>query len=305
VEKVEMKKNITVFLFLLFGFFVSNECYVWSNKINNSPIGVVAETSDKVAIEKDLSILEKSFAENPTVSKEIPIIAEEHPNFHGVVAIMSGRGHIMGSGIIWGDNHIITNLHVVRGLKEVFIRFENNKNWYHCDILGASVSKDTAVLHIIEPPEGDYMKSVSLYKGKHEDLLKGQEVYVLGNPMGLGFTLTKGIISALRKGEVVSNLKTEYDAIQVDASINPGNSGGAIFDDKGFLIGMASFIVSRSGGSNGLNFGIFVGEVDKVYKAIISGYEEADTEDILIGDELVVNTNTTPTTAPLTLRNIK
>lgn len=193
-----------------------------------------------------------------------------------VVIVANQEKKIHGSGIVWGVDTIVTSYHVVDKMEKVYIKLKYDEKYYECRVLGAVKSKDVAVLKIIEPPFG--LIRTKRFKG---DIKRGDTVFALGHPNGLEYTLSKGIISAVR-----NDFKTrfsKFNAIQVDAAINPGNSGGAIFNENGELVGMSSFIITKSGMSHSLNFGIHISSLEKcAYDAI---YAE-DTEDILRGKEL-------------------
>jgi 2-alkenal reductase len=199
-----------------------------------------------------------------------------------VVIIFGNHGEIKGSGIVWDNNYIVTNHHVIKGMDKVYIKFENNDKFYECMIVGAVSSKDTAVLRIFNPPK--LMNVVSL--NKKNDLHRGDEVIVIGHPMGLDHSVSKGIISSIREDFQTS--VSNSDVIQVDCALNPGNSGGAIFDTDGYLIGMSSFIISKSGMSHGLNFGV---HIDEVKDAVDDILHSEDSEDILRGRELYSMSN--------------
>ena len=100
------------------------------------------------------------------------------------------------------------------------------------------------------------------------NLKVGDLIFAIGNPFGIGSTVTQGIISALNKDNVGINRYENF--IQTDASINPGNSGGALVDSRGALIGINSAIISKSGGNNGIGFAIPVDMVKDVVKKLVA-----------------------------------
>ncbi len=100
-----------------------------------------------------------------------------------------------------------------------------------------------------------------------DDLMEGDVVFALGNPFGVGFSVTSGIISALNKDNIGLNQYENF--IQTDASINPGNSGGALVDSRGYLVGINSAILSRGGGNNGIGFAIPSNMVKDIAKKLI------------------------------------
>jgi len=184
---------------------------------------------------------------------------------------------IMGSGIVFDKEHIVTCLHVVKGLVYVPIMFHNDDMIYKGEVVAAVVSKDVAVIKITNPPKN--MRPVTFES--RNNISMGKKIYILGHPMGMTYSLSTGIISSLRSQHAVKD--HVYDSVQVDAAINPGNSGGAMFSDDGHLIGMACFIYTRSGMNHGINFGIIVQDLNKAYYDAL--YAD-DTEDILRGKEL-------------------
>ncbi len=153
----------------------------------------------------------------------------------------------LGSGVvISADGYILTNSHVVENADKVKVTFEGDRA-YDAEIVGADPRTDVALLKI-------EAKGLPFIKLADSDALRvGDQVMAIGNPFGVGQTVTLGIVSAL--GRTIGLIDYE-DLIQTDASINPGNSGGALVNMKGQLVGMNSAILSRSGGSQGIGFAI-------------------------------------------------
>lgn len=169
-----------------------------------------------------------------------------------------------GSGFIWDDKgHVVTNYHVIDGASEARIRLSDGKE-YKASLVGASPMHDLAVLKI-----GTGFKGHSLPLGTSHNLKVGQKVFAIGNPFGLDWTLTTGIVSALDRslkedsGSVIEHL------IQTDAAINPGNSGGPLLDSAGRLIGINTAIYSPSGASAGVGFAVPVDTVNRVVPQLI------------------------------------
>merc|ERR1711941_156930 len=159
----------------------------------------------------------------------------------------------LGSGVIVSkDGYIVTNNHVVENADEITITIADNPKEYNARIIGKDSDSDLDVIKI----------------GYSEDLKVGDLIFALGNPFGIGSTVTQGIISALNKDNVGINRYENF--IQTDASINPGNSGGALVDSRGALIGINSAIISKSGGNNGIGFSIPVAMVKDVVKKLIA-----------------------------------
>ena len=155
----------------------------------------------------------------------------------------------LGSGVIIGaDGIVITNHHVIENANEVKVALSDGRE-FNAQIKLIDKKSDLAVLKI-DPDE----ELPAVVIGDSEDLLVGDLVLALGNPFGVGQTVTSGIVSALARSQ--SGVNDFGFFIQTDASINPGNSGGALVDMDGRLIGINTAIFSRSGGSNGIGFAV-------------------------------------------------
>ncbi|MEN3366343.1 MAG: hypothetical protein V7606_3617 [Burkholderiales bacterium] len=170
-----------------------------------------------------------------------------------------------GSGFIWDDRgHVVTNFHVVQGAAEAQIRLSDGRD-YKAALVGVSPAHDIAVLRIgvgtNRPP------AVPL--GTSHDLKVGQKVFAIGNPFGLDWTLTTGIVSALDRSLSDDSGATKEHLIQTDAAINPGNSGGPLLDSAGRLIGINTAIYSPSGASAGVGFAVPVDTVNRVVPQLI------------------------------------
>jgi S1-C subfamily serine protease len=170
-----------------------------------------------------------------------------------------------GSGFVWDEQgHIITNFHVIRGASEARIRLNDGRD-YPAALVGASAFHDLAVLRITVPSN----KPPPLPIGTSHDLRVGQRVFAIGNPFGLDWSLTTGIVSALDRSLDNDNVTIEH-LIQTDAAINPGNSGGPLLDSAGRLIGMNTAIYSPSGASAGIGFAVPIDTVNRVAPALIT-----------------------------------
>lgn len=172
------------------------------------------------------------------------------------------KSHSLGSGVIISkDGYIITNNHVIEGADEIVITLRNDEKEYKAKVIGQDPKTDLAVIKI---------EATGLHVAQFGDsssLQEGDIVFAIGNPFGVGETITQGIISALNKNNVGLNQYENF--IQTDASINPGNSGGALVDSRGALIGINSAILSRSGGNNGIGFAIPSNMTHKIAKSLI------------------------------------
>ena len=169
----------------------------------------------------------------------------------------------LGSGvIIEGDGLVVTNHHVVEGADDITVVL-NDRREFEAELIGSDERTDLAVLKIDTKGE----RLPILVMGDSDAIEVGDMVLAIGNPFGVGQTVTSGIVSATaRTGVGVSDYKF---FLQTDAAINPGNSGGALVDGHGNLIGINTAIYSKSGGSIGLGFAIPVNMVRAVAAGII------------------------------------
>lgn len=169
----------------------------------------------------------------------------------------------LGSGVILSaDGYIVTNNHVVDNADEITVTLPHNKQEYKAKLIGQDKESDLAVIKI----EASNLLPIMI--GNSSFLEVGDVVFAVGNPFGVGETVTQGIVSALNKNRVGINQYENF--IQTDASINPGNSGGALVDSRGALIGINSAILSRSGGSAGVGFAIPIDMVKNVVTNLVS-----------------------------------
>lgn len=155
----------------------------------------------------------------------------------------------LGSGVVVSkDGYIITNNHVVDGANEIIVSIAGGKKEYAAKLIGKDEKSDLAIIKI----EAKDLNAITFFNS--DEVKVGDVVFALGNPFGVGETITQGIVSATgRSGMGI----VEYeDFIQTDASINPGNSGGALINSAGQLIGINSAIISKSGGNVGIGFAI-------------------------------------------------
>ena len=170
-----------------------------------------------------------------------------------------------GSGFIWSkEGYVITNSHVVEGANSVSVGLGGNLT-YPAKLIGLARSLDIAVLKIDAPPEQLH----PLPRGDSSTLQVGQKVLAIGNPFGLDFTLTTGIISALGREITSPNGRRIRGVIQTDAAINPGNSGGPLLDSTGRVIGINTAIIGPGGGSAGIGFAVPINSVSKVVPQLI------------------------------------
>ena len=167
----------------------------------------------------------------------------------------------LGSGVILSpDGYILTNNHVVDGADEIEVTLTDSRRG-RAQVIGTDPDTDLAVLKI----ELDKLPVIVL--GNSDQLAVGDQVLAIGNPFGVGQTVTSGIVSAL--GRTQLGINTFENFIQTDAAINPGNSGGALVDVNGNLMGINTAIYSRSGGSMGIGFAIPVSTARLVLDGIV------------------------------------
>ncbi|VAW96778.1 Outer membrane stress sensor protease DegS [hydrothermal vent metagenome] len=167
----------------------------------------------------------------------------------------------LGSGVIINQHgYILTNNHVIAGADEILVALKSGEI-KKAKIVGTDPETDIAVLKI----QGDNLPAITL--GKDKELRVGDVVLAIGNPFGVGQTVTSGIVSAT--GRDMLGINTFENFIQTDAAINPGNSGGALINPYGELIGINTAIFSRSGGSQGIGFAIPVSLAKNVMQQII------------------------------------
>jgi S1-C subfamily serine protease len=170
-----------------------------------------------------------------------------------------------GSGFIWDDaGHVVTNWHVVQNVSEAMVKLADGRS-YKAALVGASPAHDIAVMRI----GVGFGRPPPVPLGTSHDLKVGQKVFAIGNPFGLDWTLTTGIVSALDRSLAGDNGRTIEHLIQTDAAINPGNSGGPLLDSAGRLIGINTAIYSPSGASAGIGFAVPVDTLNRVVPQLI------------------------------------
>ncbi|MES2832410.1 MAG: trypsin-like peptidase domain-containing protein [Pseudomonadota bacterium] len=184
----------------------------------------------------------------------------------------------LGSGVIVStEGYVLTNNHVVEAADEIEVALADGRKAV-AKVVGTDPETDLAVVKIDLPN----LPAITL--GKIENASVGDVVLAIGNPFGVGQTVTMGIVSALGRNHL--GINTFENFIQTDAAINPGNSGGALVDNNGNLLGINTAIYSRSGGSLGIGFAIPVTTVKNVMESIITsgqvvrGYIGVEPQDI-------------------------
>lgn len=168
----------------------------------------------------------------------------------------------VGSGVIVNADkgYVLTNHHVIDGADEIVVTLQDRRR-VNAKLIGSDKGTDIALLQI----DADNLHELRL--GDSDKVRVGDFVIAIGNPFGLGQTVTSGIVSALGRSGI--NIEGYEDFIQTDASINPGNSGGALVDIDGDLIGINTAIIAPSGGNVGIGFAIPVAMADAVIAQLL------------------------------------
>lgn len=201
------------------------------------------------------------------VAKSIVNITTQacEPEFFFCAVPTSGSG----SGIILKeDGTIVTNYHVVTNAQNIEVGLEDGHR-FKARVVGISRQDDIAVIKV--DPEGHPFKAITL--GDPGSLKIGEKVLAIGNPFGLGQTLTVGTVSMIGR-DIKDNGRVIRDLIQTDASINPGNSGGALVNSKGDLVGMNTMILSPTGSNVGIGFAIPASRIEKAVPGILNPWKK-------------------------------
>ena len=171
------------------------------------------------------------------------------------------RNSGLGSGVIVSSNgYILTNYHVVEAADDIQVSLNDGKT-HKARVIGSDPESDLAVLQI----KADKLPTVTFAPA--DGLRVGDVVLAIGNPFGVGQTVTMGIVSALGRSHL--GINTFENFIQTDAAINPGNSGGALVDAQGNLVGINTAIYSRTGGNHGIGFAIPASSARSIMEQII------------------------------------
>jgi len=290
--RTTFKKTLLAGTLALVGGFVlwlSTSYAVDDNKIDKAPPAKANVVVDKAAVRQEIK-LATSFA--PVVKKVSPTVVniyttktvkgramemmpflddpffrrffgDQFRNRNPRQAPPSFKERSLGSGVVvTADGYILTNDHVVDGADEIKVTFEKDKREFSAKIIGKDPKTDIAVLKI----DAKDLPFATL--GDSDTLEVGDRVLAIGNPFGIGQTVTVGIVSALSRGGM--GIEDYEDFIQTDASINPGNSGGALVDAEGRLVGINTAILSRSGGNQGVGFAVPIGLARHVMDQLVT-----------------------------------
>lgn len=184
----------------------------------------------------------------------------------------------LGSGVILSpQGYVVTNHHVINGADSIVVSLQDGREAL-ARVIGSDPETDLAVLRI------DLPELPSLTLNTSDQQRVGDIVLAIGNPFGVGQTVTMGIISAIGRNSI--GLSTYENFIQTDAAINPGNSGGALIDSQGHLLGINTAIFSQSGGSHGIGFAIPASVARQVMQdliehgRVIRGWLGIETQDL-------------------------
>ena len=173
-----------------------------------------------------------------------------------------------GSGFIWDtEGNIVTNYHVVASASIVDVEFADGSQ-YSASVIGLDPNSDLAIIKV--NPKGKIFTPLNL--GDSTNVKVGNHTIVIGSPFGQEFSMSTGIVSAIKRTVPSQNARFSIpNVIQTDAAINPGNSGGPLLDIEGNVIGINSQIISRSGGNQGIGFAIPINSVKKIIPTLIKG----------------------------------
>jgi putative serine protease PepD len=221
------------------------------------PLAITAATED----EQNTIVIYKKAA--PAVVN-ITSTVVERDFFFGLVP-REGTG---SGAVIDAKGYVLTNNHVIKDAKRIEVTFADGSKWPG-RLVGTDPDNDLAVIQIDAP--ADRLRALPL--GNSQDLQVGQKVLAIGNPFGLGETLTTGIISSLGRAIRSEGGMLMEDLIQTDAAINPGNSGGPLLDSDGKIIGINTAIFSPSGGNVGIGFAVPVDTAKRIIPELLEkGY---------------------------------
>jgi len=213
----------------------------------------IAETEDE---ENNISIYRQV---GPGVVNVTSVVIQRDFFYNPIPREGAGSGSIIDT-----SGHILTNHHVIRDSTKLEVTLSDGSKW-PARFVGADPDSDLAVIKIDAPKE----KLTVIPTGDSSRLKVGQKVLAIGNPFGLGQTLTTGIISSLGRSIRSEAGVLIQDVIQTDAAINPGNSGGPLLDSTGKIIGINSAIISPTGASVGIGFAVPVNTAKRILPDLI------------------------------------
>ena len=250
----------------------------------NSYSPVVKKVAPSVVNIYSSRIVKQRLYRNPLLAD--PFFSQFFGEAEGGSREITSRDNWLGSGMIVSpDGYILTANHVVEGADEIKVGIQNDKTVYSAKVIGLDQPTDVAILKI----EAKNLPAVSL--GDSDQLEVGDVVLAIGNPFGIGQTVTRGIISALGRSITDASDNSPYprqyqNFIQTDAAINQGNSGGALVDAQGRLIGINDAMISPSGTSAGIGLAVPVNMARNVMEGflkngrVVRGQLGVDLQDV-------------------------
>jgi Do/DeqQ family serine protease len=243
---------------------------------NQAPVGIVAVKEAAPAVDSSRRVASYADAAKRAVPAVVHVFtsqeirASRHPlandpfwsHFFGDRGTQTQRRSGLGSGVVVSEEgYILTNFHVVEAADEIEVA-SNDGRKFKAKVVGTDPESDLAVLRV---PADARLSAITFATA--DSLRVGDVVLAIGNPFGVGQTVTSGIVSALGRSHL--GINTFENFIQTDAAVNPGNSGGALVDSNGDLIGINTAIYSQNGGSMGIGFAIPVSLARNVMEQII------------------------------------
>ncbi len=257
-----MLKNKYILLFCLFFFLFNNNVFAAPAELFGTTL--IADISERVspavvAIESIHYVRTRRLygSGDPFFDRFFSHLFDD--DFNGSNNVIPQKGS--GSGVIISDDgYLLTNEHVITSADEILVKFGDGRS-FKAKIVGKDKTSDLAVLKIESPDKLSYMNL-----GDSDTVRVGEWVIAIGNPFGLGITVTCGVVSAVKRDLSVDRDNNYRDLIQTDASINPGNSGGALVNSKGELIGINTAIMPSG---QGIGFAIPVNRAKRIVGDLI------------------------------------
>ncbi len=284
-ENQKLRKNLTLILVVIFGLIVwgcsassGKETFSTTSQTEEEPIEF--DVSDSVnsveMVNATYEVNEVAFSDNTYYEDQIISIYQlVNPSVVNVTSVeyvfdrMLGQlpEEGVGSGFIYdAEGHIITNYHVIANADLLIVTLSSGEK-FEANVVGVDTVNDLALLSI---DAGGSLPS-PLPLADSDTVQVGESVLAIGNPYGLEWTLTTGVVSALGR-VILSSEEGKYiaEAIQTDAAINPGNSGGPLINLEGKVIGITSQIISESGSFSGLGFAVSSNTIQRIVPEIIA-----------------------------------
>jgi Do/DeqQ family serine protease len=249
-------KRLSVAIVLLVG--------LWGLSASSAPIvGPDGRVPSLAPLLKDVTPAVVNIAVRGVAKSQNPLY--DDPAFREFFDIPEQRREFQsaGSGVIVDarNGYVMTNRHVVENADNIAVTLKDNRR-FNAQLIGADPGTDIALLKI----EGDNLTALPM--GNSDELEVGDYIIAIGNPFGLGQTVTSGIVSAL--GRMGLGIEKYENFIQTDASINPGNSGGPLVNLRGEIVGINSAILSQSGGNIGIGFAVPINMARAVMDQIVA-----------------------------------